>query len=710
MITENIHYRNLRHIVVATLPVALMSWQPVCLAGGDVSIDTVSDMPQARTNTSIDMRSSRVVYQREFFARFSPATAYDILQQIPSFTPREASSDRGLGQASENVLINSRRASDKSGGAIERLRQISASQVQRVEVVDAAELNIPGLTGQVANFVIEIREGRGRYEWSPEIYEKYADNNLLKGSVSYTGTRNNLNYTLSLFNNSIYTGFGGGHYTVTDSLGNILESRSMSYKYGSDAPSLRGDFEYGHVSGAVSNFLIERRQIYGSFEQYEVRTPADGTGSKRQVAQDLRPVSNGFQMNHERSAFSGQLKVILVNNSTDQPIEMEELIQPKNDTSPIGTRFLRYASTRERIIRSEYAKSVGNTSLTASVERAYNKLNQTGELYLLSPDGTFLPVDYPAGTGGVQEVRHEVMIGARRPLGERLTGQLSLGVEHSDLERALGDTPTSRFFRPKGSLSLAWNYGEGRSLTGTVSRRVGQISFFDYLSQPNFREERERAGNPDLVPPQSWDIDLEYSFPIHSAVSLRGRFFYKKIEDLIDIIPIGHLGSGVGNIPSAKQWGGDVMATMDLSKFGVSGGRLDARYGFGRSSVRDPVTDETRPIGGSVSRNAHLAFRQDFRNQWAWGFSASYTRTKPMWYPNQIIHAYEGPEVVNVFGERKNLGSLTIRVALLNVTRGNRYFNRLAYSGSRRYTEIVREERQRANFDMGLGFSIIGNF
>lgn len=40
------------------------------------------------------------------FERFAPRTALDMLQQLPSFSIREVSEVRGLGQASENVLIN----------------------------------------------------------------------------------------------------------------------------------------------------------------------------------------------------------------------------------------------------------------------------------------------------------------------------------------------------------------------------------------------------------------------------------------------------------------------------------------------------------------------------------------------------------------------------------------------------------------------------
>ncbi len=73
----------------------------------------------------------RRVYIPADFARFSPKTAFDMLVQIPGFTIRGADQERGLGQASENVLINGQRSANKSGGAIAELQKLSASNIER---------------------------------------------------------------------------------------------------------------------------------------------------------------------------------------------------------------------------------------------------------------------------------------------------------------------------------------------------------------------------------------------------------------------------------------------------------------------------------------------------------------------------------------------------------------------------------------------------
>jgi hypothetical protein len=92
------------------------------------------------------------------FARFAPRTALDMLNQVPGFVIQQADERRGLGQATANVLINGERIPGKSNDVVTELGRISAANVIRIEIVDGATLNVPGLSGQVANMFTEFRD------------------------------------------------------------------------------------------------------------------------------------------------------------------------------------------------------------------------------------------------------------------------------------------------------------------------------------------------------------------------------------------------------------------------------------------------------------------------------------------------------------------------------------------------------------------------
>src|SRR5438309_1372635 len=161
--------------------------------------------------TAAPTGTAKRVYTPADFTRFAPKTAYDMLVQVPSFTIRSADpSERGLGQASENVLINGQRIANKSGGAIDQLQRTSAQGVERIEIVDAASLGIAGLSGQVANVILKATtKSSGQFEYRPNFRAHYAEPDFLAGSISYSGKTGPLDYTLSLKNDPGRGAFGG---------------------------------------------------------------------------------------------------------------------------------------------------------------------------------------------------------------------------------------------------------------------------------------------------------------------------------------------------------------------------------------------------------------------------------------------------------------------------------------------------------------------
>src|SRR5438309_2905997 len=173
--------------------------------------------------------ASKRVYTSADFVRFAPKTAYDMLAQVPSFTIRNADQERGLGQASENVLINGQRIANKSGGAIDQLQRTSAASVDRIEIVEAASLGIPGLSGQVANIILKANQkGSGQFSWNPGFRAHFTKPQYDNASVSYSGKTGPVDYTVSA---AALSGRGGlgGPVTITDASHHIIETRDEVY-------------------------------------------------------------------------------------------------------------------------------------------------------------------------------------------------------------------------------------------------------------------------------------------------------------------------------------------------------------------------------------------------------------------------------------------------------------------------------------------------
>ncbi|MBA4748257.1 MAG: Plug domain-containing protein, partial [Sphingopyxis sp.] len=146
------------------------------------------------------------------FARFAPRTALDMVNQLPGFAILAfGGGDRGLGAARENVLINGERIADKSTDARTALSRINASAVRHIDIVDGASVNVPGLTGQVANIVLNADAARKfttTLRWSPEVRPRIRDV-WTNGEISTSGSLGGNDITLSFDNNIARRGHWG---------------------------------------------------------------------------------------------------------------------------------------------------------------------------------------------------------------------------------------------------------------------------------------------------------------------------------------------------------------------------------------------------------------------------------------------------------------------------------------------------------------------
>ena len=197
------------------LTLALLACPPLA-AAQDNAPATAPAAAAARTFTAAD------------FARYAPRTALDMLEQVPGFAIREAVMERGLGQATGNVLVNGQRLSAKSNDVITQLSQVPAGNVVRIEILDGATLDIPGLSGQVANVVTKAQGLGGQWEWRPDFRRYYTDPQLTRGSVSVSGSRGRMDYTLGIDNSANHSG-AGGPTTIYNADGSIRERRDDAW-------------------------------------------------------------------------------------------------------------------------------------------------------------------------------------------------------------------------------------------------------------------------------------------------------------------------------------------------------------------------------------------------------------------------------------------------------------------------------------------------
>ena len=135
-----------------------------------------------------------------------------------------------------------------------------------------------------------------------------------------------------------------------------------------------------------------------------------------------------------------------------------------------------------------------------------------------------------------------------RPLSSNLTLQASLGGEYSQLSQTGAGGLTRTFYRPKGFLNLAWRPRPGLDISARIERAVGQLNFFDFVASANVSGGTTNAGNANLVPPQSWNAQIQATRNLGPWGTATARLYGRLITDIVDIIPIGATGQSPGNL------------------------------------------------------------------------------------------------------------------------------------------------------------------
>lgn len=629
------------------------------------------------------------------FARFAPATALDMLRQVPGFVIRTADQRRGLGEASENVVINGKRISGKSNDAVTTLGRINARDVIRIEIVDGATLDVPGLSGQVANIVTSVDGLSGSFRYDFQARAKRTDPRWLGGEVSITGKSGSLDYTISLANNSRRNG-NAGLETVTDGAGNVIDLRDEILFVNEDAPRLAATLKYETPGGGIANLNASVQHFRAAVDEDSWRRFPGTVDRHRDYLETEREWNYEVGGDYEFGLGGGRLKLIGLHRFEHSPYRTRSFFDYSDGRPKTGDLFLRTADEAESIARAEYRWKAGGADWQVSAEGALNTLDNRSELFSMDAAGVLRPVALPDGNAMVKEKRGEVALSYGRPLAPGLTLQTSLGAEYSNITQDGANGLNRTFYRPKGFVSLAWKASPRFDVSAKIEREVGQLNFYDFVASVNLAGDNGNAGNPDLRPPQSWNVEVEANRSFGAWGSLKARVFAKFITDAVAQVPIGATGEAPGNIDSARLFGTVLSGTLNFDPLGWKGAKIDFNLTKRHSRLRDPLTGERRQLSEDLRGEYNINFRHDIPGSpWTWGADYYQWEQTRGYRLNQVSQFLMESGDVGVFVEHKNVLGMTARAGVYNLLGTNERFYRTVHNGRRTDPVAFTEDRSR---------------
>ena len=677
----------IRHAArIALLVSASFAWPAFAQATGDAP-PPVPTLPAA-----VEGAKS---YTPADFARFSPKTALDMLRQVPGFTIQQQDQRRGLGQATANVLINGQRISGKSNDVVAELGRIPAANVQRIDIVDGATLDVPGLSGQVANILSSAKGVSGSFAYRPQIRAKRTPARLLNGEAAISGEAGGIDYTFAVENQSFRSGNKGPEIVFTPS-GAIIDRRDELLTVSGEQPKISATLKRETAGGSIANLNVSFQLFHLNLDEISLRSGPGQVDRDRRLDEQEREYNYEVGGDYEFGLGGGRLKLIGLRRFEHSPFRQILTVDFADGRPRAGDKFTQVANEAETIARGEYRWKAGRADWQVSAEGALNILDVANGLFSLNPAGEFVAVPLPNSVSKVEEKRGEVQLSYGRPLSPTLTLQSAIGGEYSTLSQS-GPAGLSRnFIRPKGFVSLAWKASPRLDLSAKLQREVGQLNFFDFVASGNVSAGTTNAGNVNLVPQQSWILDLEANRNLGPWGTAKLRLYGRQITDIVDVVPIGATGQAPGNLDSATVYGVQWTSTFNFDQLGWKGAKIDLDLQYQDSNLEDPVTGVQRPINDNLTRRIVANFRHDIpRSDWAYGAGFDYYAQAPGYRLDQAFRFTNKPGNLGLFVENKDVLGLTVRGSVDNLLGNNEAFVRTFFDRRRTNAVLFTESRDR---------------
>lgn len=651
-----------------------------------------------------------ISYSADFFEIYRPVTALDMVERVPGFQIDLGGGSRGFGGAAGNILIDGERPSTKDNTAADILQRISASQVERIDLIrgQAAGLN---LRGQAVAVNVILADTGLSVRWQTDIEQDVdSDGPTPSGSISLTDNWGKTRYTVGaeigrfLFQNPAEELLFQG--------GEIVEERD-------EVEETRGHFFGGNFSSETKldetninsnlELFYERSKFFEDSNRAPLISDFPDFLVRREEVEDVFSLEAGADVQTPLSETLTGKAIILFNLRAEEEDSVFFDRVPADDV----TRLFQFADLSsdetESIARLEFDwTGWEDHTVELDLEGAFNTLENSLALEIDTGDG---PEDIlvPGANTRVEELRGDFALSDSFEW-KNIRFDSTLAAETSTISQS-GPTGLKRsFFFIKPLFSATYAPKDTRQTRLRFQRLVAQLNFLDFVSAANFEDNEFDLGNPDLSPDSTWRLELSHERRFGEVGAATLTLFHDWIEDVQDLLPIGGIFEVPGNIGSGRRYGIEFEGTLPLGFLGLEEARLDLDTRWQDSKVTDPVTGRTRVLSGEREFNVEIEFRQDFNEQrWAWGWEMGLIGESRNFGIDEIDRFDRGVDLEAFFETTRWFG---VKMRLTGQNLLNREFirDRTVFDGRRNAAPILFREFRNRHRGRSIVFTISGSF
>lgn len=548
------------------------------------------------------------VYDAEYFIKYGPRSALDIVKNVPGFSLQRGDSEiRGFSAAAGNVVINGARPSSKSEDLETTLERIPASRVQKVEVGsgDRYGAEYSG-KGQVLNLILTAASGidgnvtaSGNRRYNGKVVPNLGASALIKRGASS-------------FNLSAGTGrddsIEEGYDLITAfATGNRIEKRIK-------VNTLKERDPFAAVSWALESadnraIRLNMRYSPGTFRLTQANRVIPVGGAERDDRLIQNYTTPTFEVGGDvtRPLGGSTIKLVgLASRRKRDTLDSYYFRDLGGDTLLGGSEQIAKSKRNETVGRLSWSRAnVAGFNVEVGAEAALNTLDSQLTFDSIGAGGVRTPIDLPIENATVREKRGEIYVNAGRALTKTLRVDAGLNFETSTL-KVRGDAISDRSLRfLKPSVTLDWR-DKGWHVQGSLRRTVAQLDFYDFISTAELSVDRVNGGNANLLPQRAWEARLLVERSILGSGQAKLELGHNRISLLQDRILTEEGFDAPGNIGTGTL--SFATASLDLPLDTLwKGLRVKGSGTVRRTEVEDPIDGETRSFSG-------------FYPAWQWDF------------------------------------------------------------------------------------------
>ncbi|KQZ30662.1 TonB-dependent siderophore receptor [Caulobacter sp. Root1472] len=646
--------------------------------------------PLAVAAPAADAQRGVTAYPPDFFAEQRPSTAFDMITRLPGFRLDRGDEARGFAGTAGNVLVNGERPTTKSDNLEDILKRISASAVERVELIrgGAPGIDMQGqtiLANVVIKSTVQVEKVAniqtylypdGLFGPLLEFQASRRDGiNEIEGSLKATVDRTDQTFD----GGSRVTSFPDGRPTIREAVKGYDQIQNYAARGAIQRAAPGGKIR---VNGKIEYFSFDRDVVYTRYQ------PSPGRQDSGETSKEW---TGEFGARYDaRLGPRTDLQLVFLQNLGDETYGSTLALPGHAEV------YRERDKTGESILRGEVKHRRSQAlSLEGSVEGAYNFLD--GDIRY---DVNGAPVDIGPPHVKVEELRGEAAGKAVWRANPKLTIEAGARMEVSRITQSGGGVDVERsFFYPKPRVLATWSPNSVDQLRVRVEREVGQLDFGDFIASADLAAGSQDGADVNLEPQRSWVGEVAWERRFWGAGSLSTTLTHAEISDVVDYKPLVGGGDAPSNIGSGRSDQFVIALTLPTQRLGISGGQVKARLSWFDSEVTDPVTFHKRRITNATPFVCNLSFTRDMPGgKWSWGASRNcpneYSRFRLGEVRTQRFEPYlEG------FVEWKPSPDLTVRTTLSNWTSRNVTRERVIYKGSRADNVVDRIEYRSLPFE-----------